>query len=200
MHPPIHPLILASRSPRRRQLLEEAGYQFRVIEPDEAVEHGAGLRESPRELVSRLARLKAADVVRQVTEGIVIGCDTIVECRGRILGKPVDRDDARRMLRLLTRRVHHVYSGLCLWRRPGDRILVKADVTKLRMDLRSDAELEEYLESGAWQGKAGAFGYQDRHGWIHVLSGSESNVVGLPLELLKTMLRKSRNRVFLGER
>ena len=125
-----------------------------------------------------------------VNQGIVIGCDTIVECHGRILGKPEDRDDARRMLRLLSSRVHHVYSGLCLWRRPDDRTQVKADVTKLRMDRHSDAELEEYLDSGAWQGKAGAFGYQDRHGWIHVVSGSESNVVGLPLELLQSMLRE----------
>ena len=93
------------------------------------------------------------------------------------------------MLHLLRGRVHHVYSGICLWERPRDATRVEADVTKLKMDFRSDGELESYLDTGAWEGKAGAFGYQDRLGWIHVVCGSESNVVGLPLELLENMLR-----------
>jgi septum formation protein len=92
------------------------------------------------------------------------------------------------MLELLRGREQHVYSGLCLWLRPGDEHHLLVDVTKLRMDPISDADREEYLESGLWEGKAGAFGYQDRQGWIHILEGSESNVVGLPLELLARML------------
>jgi septum formation protein len=182
------PLILGSGSPRRRQLLTEAGYTFQVIRPDDSAEQGNELRESPRELVVRLARQKAADVARQVERGVVVACDTIVECGGHVLGKPPHREDASRMLRLLRSRIHHVYSGVCLWRRPDDRILANVDVTKLRMDNRSDRDIEEYLDSGDWQGKAGAFGYQDRHHWIHIIKGSESNVVGLPMELLAEML------------
>lgn len=168
----------------------EAGYAFDVIIPDEDAELGIYSRETPHELVSRLAYRKAASVSRQVSRGIVLGCDTVVECRGRILGKPKDRDRALRMLQQLRGRVHHVYSGLCLWRRPDDTTLVRVDATKLRMDHRGDTELEEYLDSGAWRGKAGAFGYQDRLGWIHVVTGSESNIVGLPLELFADMLQE----------
>jgi septum formation protein len=183
-------LILASQSPRRRQLLAEAGYKFEVIIPDESAEAGSLNREAPMDLVSRLSRQKAASVIHQVARGIIIGCDTVVECRGRILGKPRDRTHARAMLQKLRGRVHHVYSGLCLWRRPDDRTLVRVAVTKLRMDQRGDTEIDEYLDSGAWEGKAGGFGYQDRLGWIHVVAGSESNVVGLPLELFAEMLHE----------
>ena len=181
-------LILASRSPRRRSLLREAGYAFEVIPPSENAEDGAQDGESPIELVERLARQKAADVAARVAAGLVLGCDTVAECAGQILGKPADRDDARRMLELLRGREHHVYTGLCLWRRPEDRILSEVATTTLRMDEVDDALLAEYLDGGGWQGKAGAFGLQDRLGWIHILQGSESNVVGLPLELLAEML------------
>jgi septum formation protein len=81
-----------------------------------------------------------------------------------------------------------VLSGLCLWQRPGDTKQIRVAVTRLVMDNVSDAELEAYLATDAWEGKAGAFGYQDGLPWIHVLEGSESNVVGLPMELLSEML------------
>ena len=181
-------LILASQSPRRRELLAEAGYDFAVIQPSELAESGTVIGETPPELVLRLAKQKAADVAGRVEEGIVIGCDTVAECDGRILGKPRDRADANNMLRLLRGKVHHVYSGVCLWQRPSDRIRKEVDVTKLKMEAITDRQLQGYLDSNAWQGKAGAFGYQDRHGWIRILAGSESNVVGLPLESLAKML------------
>ncbi len=180
-------LILASQSPRRRQLLEQAGYDFEVVIPDESAECGFCSNETPPELVSRLARQKAADVARRVTEGLVLGCDTVAECRGQILGKPHNIDHARQMLTLLRGRTHHVYSGVCLWRRPGDQTISRVASTKLYMEPISAEALEDYLETGAWEGKAGAFGYQDQLGWIKVLAGSESNVVGLPLELLSEM-------------
>lgn len=181
-------LILASSSPRRRELLAEAGFAFQVIVPNLAAEDDALPRETPPELVARLARQKAGDVAQKVEQGIVLGCDTVAECGGQILGKPRDRRHARDMLRRLRGQVHHVYSGICLWHRPDDRVLTKVDTTKLKMETILDAELESYLNSGLWEGKAGAFGYQDRHGWLRIVSGSESNVVGLPLELLRKML------------
>jgi septum formation protein len=185
------PLILASQSPRRRQLLEEAGYDFRVLVPSEQAECGVCSGESPTQLVARLAYQKAADVARHVARGVVIGCDTVAECLGQVLGKPLDESHARQMLQLLRGREHRVLSGLCLWWRPADQVRVEVDVTRLRMADISNGELETYLASTAWEGKAGAFGYQDGVPWIEVLAGSESNVVGLPLELLERMLRES---------
>jgi septum formation protein len=217
-------LILASRSPRRRELLHEAGYRFEVCAPAEEIEEGLRPGETPAELVARLAFQKAADVVGQVladqkaaeaTEGDspifaprrfasvgrksgqspvrvaagwILGCDTVVECEGRILGKPADREEARQMLRALSGRLQRVLTGLCLWPAPHGQPQVRVATTTLRMDPLSAAQLEGYLASGQWEGKAGAFGYQDRLGWVHVLQGSESNVVGLPLELLAEML------------
>jgi septum formation protein len=181
-------LILASSSPRRRQLLTEAGYEFEIVAPHESAECGVCSRETPPELVARLARQKAADVAVRVERGTVIGCDTVAECRGQILGKPQNREHARQMLDLLRGREHHVYSGLCVWRRPGDERRVEVNVTRLVMDAISDDELDAYLATGAWEGKAGAFGYQDGLDWVHVVEGSESNVVGLPMELLASML------------
>lgn len=183
-------LILASSSPRRRQLLAEAGYAFDVVPPDPAAECGLCSRESPGELVSRLARQKAADVARRVPAGIVIGCDTVAQCGGQILGKPESRDHARAMLTLLAGREHRVYSGLCLWRRPGDTVLQDVAMTTLVMDRLTTQQIDEYLASGAWEGKAGAFGFQDGLDWVHIVEGSESNVVGLPLELLGQLLEE----------
>lgn len=183
-------LILASRSPRRRELLEEAGYRFEVCPPSEEAECGLCSNESPAQLVVRLACQKAADVARGIGEGIVISCDTVVECNGQILGKPLDELHARQMLQTLCGREHRVFSGLCLWKIPNGQPQIRVAMTTLRMDTLSHTQLDEYLVSGQWEGKAGAFGYQDRLGWVHIVEGSESNVVGLPLELLEEMLRE----------
>src|SRR5439155_7368326 len=160
-----------------------------VIPPNEAAEDQTSLdqSESPSELVSRLACQKAKDVAMRIDRGIVIGCDTVAECQGQILGKPANREDALWMLDALRGREHHVYSGLCLWQRPSDEHHVEVDVTRLVMDRISDQQLGEYLATDQWKGKAGAFGYQDGLDWVHVVEGSESNVVGLPMELLNRM-------------
>lgn len=168
--------------------MEEGGYHFQVVAPHEAAECGVCSRETPPELVARLAYQKAKDVAERTERGLVIGCDTVAECCGLILGKPKNQQHAREMLSLLRGREHHVYSGLCLWRRPGEEHHVQVDVTKLVMDLITDEELENYLATDLWEGKAGAFGYQDGNDWVRVLRGSESNVVGLPMELLARML------------
>jgi septum formation protein len=182
-------LILASSSPRRRQLLHEAGYHFEVRAPSESAECGICSSETPPELVARLAYQKAQDVALRLDTGLVVGCDTIAECLGQILGKPLNREHAREMLSLLRGREHRVYSGLCLWRRPEDQTSVQVEVTRLLMDPITDAQLDSYLDTDLWEGKAGAFGYQDGLDWVHIIQGSESNVVGLPLELLERMLR-----------
>ncbi len=186
--PTPHKLILASRSPRRRELLAEAGYDFDAVPAGELVECGVCSRESPAELVARLAYEKAADVARRIERGVILGCDTVAECEGQVLGKPPDAALARRMLELLRGKEHRVLSGLCLWNYPDGQPDTRVAVTRLRMDMLTDRQITDYVESYQWEGKAGAFGYQDRLGWVHVVEGSESNVVGLPLELLAEMI------------
>jgi septum formation protein len=184
-------LILASKSPRRRELLTTAGYEFKIVEPSPTAECGVCSRESPAEMVARLAYEKAADVARRVGSGLIIGCDTLAELDGQVLGKPPDASVARRMLELLRGREHRVLSGLCVWDYPAKQPDTRVAVTRLLMEEISEAELDEYLESYLWEGKAGAFGYQDRLGWLTVIKGSESNVAGLPMELLSEMLARS---------
>lgn len=183
-------LILASRSPRRRELLAAAGYRFEVRPPREDVESGPGVDESAADFVARLAYQKAADVARGVQKGLVLGCDTVAQCDDLILGKPADEAEARQMLQTLAGRRHRVLSGVCLWNLPDPTPIVRVAVTTLQMDPLSDAQLADYLAGGGWRGKAGALGYQDRLGWVHVVEGSETNVVGLPMELLAEMLRE----------
>jgi septum formation protein len=201
--PAPHALILASSSPRRRELLTEAGYKFQVIAPDAEVECGVCSSSGPAGLVTELAFRKAAAIVRQLTNTptseiatfaptIVLAADTVAECDGFILGKPRDEAHARAMLTQLSGREHRVLTGLCLWTLGEKEPLIRVDVTRLRMDQLTEAQLDEYLASGQWEGKAGAFGYQDRLGWVHIVEGSASNVVGLPMELLAPMLAEQR--------
>ena len=182
-------LILASRSPRRKELLLHAGYAFRVVAPSESAECGVCSGESPGELVARLAYQKAADVARRIERGLILGCDTVAECQGRILGKPADREHAREMLATLSGREHRVLSGVCLWQVPDGEPAIHVAVTTLRMDPLATEQLDAYLAGGQWEGKAGAFGYQDGLDWVHIIEGSASNVVGLPMELLAEMMQ-----------
>lgn len=181
-------LVLASRSPRRAQLLKEAGYVFKIVPASDAAEDAKRPAESPLDYVRRLALQKAEDVASKIESGRVIACDTIVVCRGEILEKPLDIDDARRMHLMLRGERHEVISGLCAIDVPGGRAAVDHAVTVLEMSARSDEEIENYLTTRAWEGKAGGFGYQDGLDWVKVVEGSESNVVGLPMELLAEML------------
>jgi septum formation protein len=193
-------LILASGSPRRRELLEESGYRFEVVKPSESAECGVCSGETPPELVARLAFQKVEDVARRIEgQAVIVGCDTVAECAGQVLGKPANEEHARQMLTLLSGREHRVYSGLCVWDWPGAEPLAAVEQTILRMDKLSEAAIDEYLASGQWEGKAGAFGYQDRLGWIHILDGSESNVVGLPMERLGELLTQLASRPDAGE-
>jgi septum formation protein len=188
---PVPRYILASSSPRRRLLLTEAGYDFEILAPHEDVECGVCSQNGPAGLVTDLAFRKAAAIREQLTvpqDRIVIAADTVAECDGFVLGKPRDEDHARVMLRSLRGRSHRVLTGVCVWPLDRSEPIIRIAVTQLVMDDLSDNAIEEYLATGEWQGKAGAFGYQDRLGWVHVVEGSESNVVGLPLEMLAEML------------
>ena len=177
-------LILASQSPRRRQLLQEAGWQFEVQPADSQVEESVDPACPPEEYVSRAAYVKAESIALTVSEGVILAADTIAECHGEKLGKPIDRDDAARMLRTMSGCRHRVLTGVALWHRPSDLTSCHVEQTILEMDVLDEAQLQAYLDTGDWVGKAGAFGYQDGLDWVHVREGSESNVVGLPMEKL----------------
>ena len=184
------PLILASASPQRKELLQEFGFAFETILPDDSAEDDRRLGEPVEEYVRRLALQKAKNVADKRERGIFIGCDTIVLCGRDVLEKPADRDDARRMIMQLRGQVHQVFSGLCLLvKETGQeiRIFIETATTQLLMQPIADGELEAYLDTEIWQGKSGAFGYQDCRDWISILEGSESNVVGLPMELFREM-------------
>ena len=190
MDDPQSPLILASQSPRRKSLMHEYGYSFLVHPPSDTAEGGMCSGETPPELVVRLAKQKAEDVAKQYEHAVIIGCDTVAECMGTVLGKPVDIADARRMLTMLRGKDHRVLSGLCIWKRPSDAVTLKLDITTLHMDNVTDSQVEEYLATEKWQGKAGAFGYQDGWDWMHVIQGSATNVIGLPMEVLADALSR----------
>lgn len=189
--PTDEPLILASGSPRRAQLLSAAGYSFSVMVADDSAECGMCSRETAPEMVARYAYRKAADVATRLDRGFIIAADTVASCVGQILGKPRDQAHAESILRTLSGRRHDVYTGICLWSVEQQKCLVDVVRTELEMAPLSEEMLAEYLESMLWEGKAGAFGYQDGNDWLKVLNdGSESNVVGLPMERLAELLEQ----------
>jgi len=184
--------ILASASPRRRQLLEAAGYRFDV-EPstvDESQVPTEGL--SPADCAGCLALAKARDIAWRRPEQLVLGADTLVHCDGRIIGKARDAEHAERITRLLFGRPHEVITGLALVRIDRDIEIVEADVTVVYPRPMSDEDLARHIASQRWQDKAGAYAIQDDDAFIERLEGSFSNVVGLPMELLARMFDRLR--------
>lgn len=165
---------------------------MRVIAPPEEAETGAAPRgpcESLAAYVRRLALAKATAVARTPgLTGVLLACDTLAEVDGQTLGKPVHRDDAGRMLRELSGRRHRVVSGVCVWPQPDGAPRLDHAESVLEMDELDSGFLEWYLDSGMWEGKAGACGFQDERLPLRLVSGSGSNVVGLPLELVRAML------------
>lgn len=181
-------LILASQSPRRRQLLTDHGFEFTVNAPDDSIERGICSKCSPEELVLESAFVKARAIARELETGLVLAADTVAVCKSEILGKPVDREHAEKMLKLMSGQMHHVLTGVCLWHRPSDSRSLHLEQTMLRMDPLSESQLKLILDSDGWIGKAGGFGYQDGLDWLHIESGLESNVVGLPVERLESWI------------
>lgn len=180
----IHELILASQSPRRKQLLTDAGYRFIVDAPDDSVERGICSNCSPEELVIESAFLKAAAIAKRHDFGLVLAADTVAVCGSETLGKPTNRDHAEKMLRMMSGKEHRVLTGVCLRVAGTDRIKTWLEGTTLVMSELSDDKLQDYLDSDGWVGKAGAFGYQDGLDWVRIVEGLESTVVGLPIEKL----------------
>jgi septum formation protein len=183
------PLILASASPRRRQLLTEAGYVFEV-DPSHIDEPEPAPQTPVTDYVAWLAWRKASSVASRRKEGLILGADTACAVGGEILNKPVDRADAERMIRLQEGREIDVVTGLCLYRADRGEWVGAAEVTVCTCRPLTDEERLEHLDSGRWEGKAGAYGVQDNDPFVTVVHGSWSNVVGLPMERLAMLLRE----------
>ena len=181
------PLILASASPRRRQLLAEAGYAFEV-DPSDVDEPEPDADTPVADYVAGLAWRKASSVAARRKSGLILGADTSCSVGGIILNKPVDRPDAERMIRLQEGREIDVVTGLCLYRADLGEWVGAAVVTVCACRPLTDEERLEHLDSGRWEGKAGAYGVQDHDPFVTVVRGSWSNVVGLPMERLAGLL------------
>ncbi|MBI4008216.1 MAG: septum formation protein Maf [Planctomycetes bacterium] len=191
-------IVLASASPRRKELLKSLGFQFKVIPPKIDEEIPPNL--SPAEIVEYLASLKAKSVASRLKNiedspsfgrAIIIGADTLVLCNGNIIGKPKDREEAIRILTQLSGTRHSVFTGICIIDTVTGKKLQGHRETFVQMRRISKAEIEEYVDSGGSMGKAGAYAIQeDNDKFVEEIEGSFSNVVGLPLDLLQEMLEK----------
>jgi septum formation protein len=189
-------LILASASPRRRELLTQAGYRFQVEASSVAESRLPG--EDAIRFATRLAREKAEEVFARhpsSSQGLtVLGADTVVVCDGEIMGKPVDAADAARMLLLLSGRTHQVVTGVAVVWAPGS-VEVAAELTQVTMRTLSAGEVDDYVAGGEPMDKAGAYAIQGYAGrWIPRVSGCYFNVVGLPLALVTSLLEGAQQR------
>ncbi len=182
-------LILASSSPRRRELLTQAGILF-TVEPSLIDEAAAELSGTVEEKAEQLAYLKALDVAKRTKESIVLGADTVVVCDGLVFGKPTDAADAENMLYSLSGREHTVITGIALVNAATGNYLCGHEATKVKFASLRPEEIKAYIKTGEPYGKAGAYAVQGRAAlFVESLNGCYSNVVGLPLRKLYEMLR-----------
>jgi septum formation protein len=200
---PIAKIILASASPRRKQLLAEAGYEFEVVPSsvDESVFPIEGVE--PVGYAKQLASAKANDVAEKYPDSLVIGADTVVDFEGRIIGKPTDAKDAERIVRMLFSRPHKVITAVAIVCKKGGTGLksmharagspchieiIEADTTVVFPQQLIDIQIAEHIASGIWQGKAGAYAIRECDPFVEHIEGSLTNVMGLPMELLGRLL------------
>jgi septum formation protein len=181
-------LILASASWGRRQLLEQAGYQFEVM-PSEIDEPTGEEIKDIRGFVQHVAWLKAAAVAQRIDSGIILAADSVGWLDGQIIAKPADRDDARRILQLFRGTTHELWTGAILWRRPDNVQLAWQEMSRVAFRNSTDAEIETYLDTRQWEGCSGAYAVQGLNDpYVRVVEGTVSNVVGLPIETLGRLL------------
>ena len=191
MDSPVHTIVLGSGSPRRLQMLEEAGWQVESRPP--AIDDGE-IRiqvETPERAVMALAWFKAAQLGMPGGALVGIAADTVCVSGGMILGKPEDALDARRMLEQLQEEVHVTMTGVCLLR-PGCRREFLLDAARVEFGRLEESQLESYLDSGEWRGKAGGYNLVDRQaaGWPVRCEGDPDTVMGLPMRRLQPMLQR----------
>jgi septum formation protein len=189
MEAPTPTLILASASPRRRSLLAEAGYEF-TVQPaninETDLEHPKAL---PGELALRLALVKADFIADKHPNDVVLGADTLVAFGDQVLGKPRDAEHARWMLNLLAGTTHLVITGVCVMCISNGHRGTARVMSAVQMKPLTVQQINRYVESDLWKGKAGGYGIQDNDPFVSRLSGCHTNIVGLPMTHTERLLR-----------
>lgn len=188
-----HPVsfILASASPRRQQLLAEAGYEFTVVSPEIDESGFEAEHTEPCVYAKRLALAKAKSVAGDFPDRLVIAADTVVDFDEEIIGKPADAKEAERITRKLFSRLHKVVTAVAVVRIKDDVEFVESESTTIYPKEMSEQQLAEHIKGGSWQGKAGAYAIKEGgDAFIEKIDGSLTNVMGLPMELLEQILEK----------
>ena len=194
MQKPDEKFILASASPRRKLLLEQAGYQFEVIvsDVDESKFPTIGPGVTSQSHTMELAFAKAKDVAAKYPDRLVMGADTVVDLDGRIIGKPADADHAEEITRMLFSAPHDVITGVALVKLCDNTKIVRAAVTKVYPKKLTEAQIAGHIDNGGWKGKAGAYGIQETGDeFVERIEGSFTNVIGLPMELVDELLNQT---------
>lgn len=177
-------IILASQSPRRKDLLEKCGYNFKIIPSKK--EEVADKNLQPQTYAKLLAKQKAEDIASTNKDSIVIGADTVVHIDGMIIGKPKDDEDAKNTLRYLSGKYHFVSTGYALISK--EQSVFGVETTKVLFNELSDELINEYVSRGLAKGKAGSYGIQDGYPLVNEYDGDYENVVGLPIKKIKEIL------------
>lgn len=181
--------ILASASPRRRELLTKAGYSFEVVVPD--VDESAFSRDGviAEEYAERLALAKACSVAKRFENSLVLGADTIADFAGEIIGKAADAAEAEQITLKLFSEPHRVVTGVAIVRLSDGTQLLQSDSTTVYPKKLTPEQIAEHVESGRWKGKAGAYAIQENGDeFVERIEGSLTNVMGLPMEMLEQMM------------
>lgn len=186
---PAEMFILASESPRRKILLANSGYRFQVI-PSNIDESKFPQDTGSVEYAKKLALAKANDIAKKHPQSLVMGADTVVDCKGKIIGKPRDAEDAEKITRLLFSTPHSVITGLAIVRIEDDLQIVEAETTVVYPVMLTEQQIADHIKNGNWKGKAGAYGIQETGDrFVEKIEGSFTNVIGLPMELVEKLLR-----------
>ncbi|MFC1754857.1 Maf family protein [Thermoproteota archaeon] len=181
-------IILASKSPRRKEILKDLGYDITVDVSD--VDEEAVKRDDIKELVMHLAKLKAETVAERNKDSIVIAADSLVFFEGKEIGQPKDDEQAEIVLRRLMGKTHEVYSGLCVINTDTGEIIQDLEISKVTLKIVSDDVLIEYIKGGHYKGKAGAYNINDPafESFMDHYEGSYTNIMGLPRKKIAKMI------------
>ena len=182
-------IVLASKSARRKRVLEALGLKF-TVDASDADERSIN-EETPEATVRRIAELKAETVAKRHKGALIIAADTMVVFGDEIIGQANDEEHAREMMRKLTGTTHDVITGLCLINTSDNKKIIGAEISKVTLSKLSDSEINEYIKMGLHEGKAGAYNIDDPEFmcFVEKIEGSASNIIGLPVEKLADMLK-----------
>ena len=189
---PDAPLILASNSRGRRELMTRAGYTF-TVQPSDIPEPTDAVDGDIRHYVAELAWRKARAVAARLDSAIVIAADTVGWHNGHVVGKPDDEADARRIVRELAGTIHELWTGVCLWHRPTDQQYTWQELSRVAVAKMNDSDIDDYIQTRLWQGCSGAYALQlPTDPLLTIVEGTASNVIGLPMESLTVALQRVR--------